>query len=127
MGIMPKAMEEKLNLKTPKYPTWRELMQYIQEKHEAKRQVLIAEALHRNKGSARKQVAHALTSPKPEADVPATPAMPSMQDVANMMNALAAQGESRPPRANSRDRNAKGKGKDAWKGKGGQKERFIWK
>ena len=133
LGIMPKVTEEKLNLKTSKYPTWRELMQYIQDKHEAKRQVLIAEALHRNKGSARKQVAHALTeptgesrSPKPQADVPATPAMPSMQDVANMMNALAAQGSAATrARSNPRDKKpARGKERS---GQGGKQERFIWK
>ena len=119
LGILPKAMEDKL-IHKDKYPTWRELMQYIKDKHEVKRQVMIAEALHKNKGSVRKSYAHALTEPASEPR-PAQSVGPTMQDLADMMNALAAKGESRPPRANSRD-NSRDRNPKC-KGKGGQKER----
>ena len=51
LGILPKAMEEKLTMKVSKYPTWRSLMAYVKEKAEIKHQVLIADALHKNNGN----------------------------------------------------------------------------
>ena len=78
LGILPKAMEDKLTQKIVKYPTWRELMQYIKEKHEIKRQVMIADAIHKNKGSvgtSRKQTVNGLTEPNGDQEpAPSAPA-----------------------------------------------------
>ena len=120
LGIIPQAMEDKLTQKVAKYPTWRELRDYIKEKHEIRRQVLIAQAIHKNKGvvvsGSRRQAANALTD-KPESrqplpDAPAATSVytaPSTEELAIMM-------AQEPPRR-----------KPTRPPRGGAKERFIWK
>ena len=91
LGILPNAMENNLTQNITKYPTWRELMQYIKEKHEIKRQVLIADAIHKNKGSvgtSRRQTVNGLTEPngdqEPAPSAPASAgsiAVPTIQDL----------------------------------------------
>ena len=126
LGIMPRAMEEKVSLKGNTYPNWQELIQYIKTKHEMKKQLLIAGALHKNKGSARKSGVHALTEAPVVPKAPPAPLQtnPSVQDLVNMVAALAAKGSAvaRPPRrTDCRD------GKKSKFGDKGRKEKCMWK
>ena len=87
--------------------------------------MLIAGALHKNEGSARKSGVHALTeAPEVQQVQPAstTHTDPSVQDLMNMVAALASKGSSaaRPPRR-SDDKGGK-KPKPGDKGK-----KFMWK
>ena len=126
---MPKALEDKFNLKDGKYPTWRILTDNIRQRHELKRQLQIADTLHRNKGipgssrsgginalaDAHRAYADLLSSKAPpgvrcdEGGLPCratgTPskATTTIEDLAKMVNALASGSGRRPPRTDRTD------------------------
>ena len=128
LALLPKEMEDKLTHKMAKYPTYIEIMDHVRQKAELRRQLLIADSIHKNKGvvaAARGSTVNGLSerpmtesriAPAPQAAKP-MPIAPTMQDLANMMAAVANGGggnRQRPTRTGDRTDPRKG-------------NRFTWK
>ena len=130
LGILPKALETKLNHKVSKYPTSQSIIRYVNERYEIDRQQVIADALHTKPG----RPVHALAAEQPRAEQPmvqsidasAQPVMPTMLDLANMIAALPGKGERRT--AKGEGKGAQGERKVRAKGdRGGQKIKFNFR
>ena len=114
-------MEEKLTLKVDKYPDWESLMGHVRTKHEQRRQVIIADSLHKDKGTlaARHRVnalGDEIGTGQVSAQIPTPSASsavksPTMEEVQAMVNAVA---NRRPTRGDKGDKAKK------------PRERFMW-
>ena len=116
-------MEDKRTLKFNNYPDWEALMAHVRSKHEQRRQVIIADSLHKDKGTvaARHRVnalgdegdvgQAAAQTPSTSVGAPSAVRSPTMEEVQAMVSAVAAR---RPTRGDKGDQAKK------------PRERFMW-
>ena len=116
LGLLPKEYEVKLKPKVAKYQNWQSLHQYCKDKLEQFRDQQIADALHGKKsGHTGRRYANALDGtgdqiiaqtgngrhrpgePQPATVATGPAAVPTMQDLATMINALGTNARRPPP------------------------------
>lgn len=116
LTTLPKTWEAKLKPKLAKYPTWQALSQYAKDKLEQYRELEISHAVHkktRSSSSGRRGFVNALghaqddDESQPAASTSETSAFqtPSLQDLADMINAMGAGAGRKPtpsPKAKAR-------------------------
>ena len=106
LAILPKDWESKLKPKMLKYPNWQSIHQYARDKLELLRDQEISDALHkrgRSSSAGRKSYINALGGGREEGKPKYAVPIPSMQDFADMINALGNKRRPKPqPKAGAR-------------------------